>query len=286
MRRALLVLLLLAPVAAAHGGHEAEHVNPARIDLAPGASNTTELTFTEGMGNGSFEAGWVFVLNAILIPGSAPATVELHVGHEVALGRAVATFTVQAGPTQRFTAAMPETGVYSIVVRNPSVAQNTSLLYFFDQSCNCAGKPIPVELPAGLVLFNVDVPRPSTWKATFPEPPVHRLSVVLATRENPNSSWPQDFRVLQRSDQAVLRDVGAGPARLHELTWTADQPGRYYFFVQSAGIDLSKFDRADPVGSVMITPLYEQLKDTPKATPLGLAALVVALGVGALARRR
>jgi hypothetical protein len=149
-----------------------------------------------------------------------------------------------------------------------------------------------VEVPHGFVIFNVDVKQGSTWNATFPEPKAYPLSIWLAKRTNDQGRWPQDFTVLQTSTQAVVRDVGDGPARLHEMTWTADADARYYFFAQAGDVDRSKIDTSSPekfLGSLMITPLYEQVSaKAPSKTPLGLDVLALALVGGALlaARRR
>jgi hypothetical protein len=290
---ALLLALMLLPLAAAHEGHEAEHVNPIRIELAPGGEATREMTFTEGMGNGTFEQGWIFTISGLVGAGSAPMHVELRRGHTVALGAAAAAWEFTQPATQTFTASFPATDVYTLAFHNNDTTRNATLLYFFDQSCNCAGKPIPVEVANGLVIFNVDVKRGATWMATFPEPRAYPITVALAEQTGSGGRWPQDFRVLQTSAQATTRDVGAGPVRLHEVQWTSPADERAYFFVTAGTVDLSRVDRSSAeafLGSLMITPYYEQVASTtPKPTPAPEAPLLaLAIVVGSLltARRR
>lgn len=285
---AALLAVLAAPVAHAHGGHEFPHVNPMTTSPRPGGNESVELTFNEGMidrQDPRFEAGSVFVLSARLGNGSGPVEVALRQGHVASLGATVAAWTVQGSGTNHVTVSFPAMDVYTLVFRNPGPG-NASVTWFYDQSCNCAGKPIPVEVPEGLVVFNADVKKGSTWRATLPEPRALDISIALAKRVNDQGRWPQDFQVVQRSERAVTKDVGAGPVQVHELTWTADADARYYFFTQSTAVDTAKFDPRDPAGSVMITPLFEQLGQ--QKTPLGLevpaGALLLALALAA--RRR
>jgi MYXO-CTERM domain-containing protein len=294
---ALLAVLAPLPFADAHGGGEFPHVNPFPVRLGPGEAQFLELTFEENMtkaaeGNHSFEAGWVFVLSAFLTSDSAPVQVALHPGHNLSRGPAVANWTLASHGTQVVTAGMPVTDVYTLELRHGGGPGRTNMTFFYDQSCECAGKPIPLEVPNGAVLFNVDVKQGQTWKATFPEPPAYDLSIVLAERTNPLSRWPQDFSVLGRSDQPVVRDVGAGPVRLHELGWTAQHDGAYYFLATAIGVHPERVDRTDMdrfLSSLYITPFYEQVGSAPKAAPAGpelaLGALALA-ALAAVARRR
>lgn len=270
---AVLVALLAAPLAAAHEEGGIPHVNPFIGDLPVGEVESFSLAFEEG----PFEAGWVFIVNAIVYNGTAAPNFTLRFDNA-----SVASWSAQPGAvTRHLTGRMPSSGLYGLDVTNPGPG-TVKAGFFYDQSCNCAAKPIPVEIPNGLVVFNADAKQGATWKATFPEPAVHALKVTLATRTNERSQWPQDFRVLQTSTAPVVKDVGAGPARLHELTWTAERDDRFYFFVESTQANLSRFDTRSPqaaVASVMVTPFFEQLAAQPKPAPGAEVALVV----GALA---
>lgn len=267
------------------------HVNPRDVRLAPGASETVDLSFNEplevppGTPEGGFGADWVFIINARRGDASGPVEVALRRGHMDSPGATVVSWTVRSAGTEVLTARLPASDLYSLVFRNPSVERNASLVFVYDQACNCASKPIPVEVPGLTVIFNADARQGATWKATFPEPPVHALKVTLAKRTDNRSRWPEDFQVLLESPQGV-RNAPRPP--MHELTWTADETTRYYFFVQSTRQDLSKFDRSDPAASVMVSPSFEQLSATesrpvPEAPLLGLVAVTAA---GFLLRRR
>lgn len=281
---AFAVLVPALPPAASHSGgaHALPHVNPQGGWLNATETETYDLFFAESP-TGFFDAGWVFVVNGIVYEGNATPAMSL-----LFQNRTVATWAIAPGKvTRQLTGLMPETGLYQLQLRNPGPGR-VHVGFFYDQSCNCAAKPIPVEVPNGMVIFNADAQKGSTWRATFSEPAVHRLRLDLATRTDERSRWPGDFRVLQ-SSTAAASPASAPNARLHELTWTADATARYYVFVQSVAADYGKFDTSSPeraVGSVMVTPLFEQTGTAPKGAPSIEAALMVVTMAGlALAAR-
>jgi hypothetical protein len=290
-----MLALALAPPAGAHGPASFPHVNPLPVTLAPGEQKAVDIAFDEEMAdgtmaNGTFQQGWVFLLNAKVADGSGPVDAALRLGHQEALRDVVANWTVAAGPTQHLSARMPATDFYVLTLRNPGAA-NASITFFYDQSCNCAGKPVPTEVPDGIVVFNVDLKQGRSVDAVIPEPPALRLKVDAALLASPRARWPDDFRVLASS--AAPRTTAEG-ARVHEFHLAAEQDERIYFFAEATGVDAAKLDRSSPeryVASLTITPYYDtgQAKAVDK-TPLGaevpLAALALAALAGAAARRR
>jgi len=288
-----LALPLLGSPSAAHNGPGFPHVNPSTLSLAPGQEQRVELTFTEGDTGGNFEAGWVFVLNLQLWNGSGPLDAVLQAGHAEHPNATAATWHFPGAGAQHVTAGMPATDVYTLTFRNPAATgSNATFSFFYDQSCNCAAKPIPPtdlqgrSMPGGVVIFNADVKKGAQWDAQFFEPAVHTLRVDLAKRTNATSHWPEDFHILESSTQAKLVPPAA---RQHEFNWTADETTRYYFIVQSTAADLSRFDPADPGPGVMVIPNFEQVKagdaDVKPSPGFEVAAMALALA-GALALTR
>jgi hypothetical protein len=269
---AALLLLAAAPLAEANHPQAFPHVNPLRLSLQPDPPQVIDMEF-EG---GSFEEGWVFLLNGFVQPGSAPAVIELRKGNASALGEAVHTFRFTETTTQQLTTRIPAQGVYALSAHSEGPGAS-NLTFFYDQSCNCAGKPIPYEVPQGLVVFNVDLKQGQRLYALIPEPSALTLNVTLHTLGNPRAQWPDDFPLVARSSTARVTDEGA---RILEFNLIAMQDGRYYFFAEAARADPSKIDPANPAASLFITPYYEQgpAPGPPAKTPWPAALGILALG--------
>lgn len=295
MRRLLAPAALLATLASAaapslaHEDHT-PHVNPLTADLGPGEDRTWFLEFTEDeTSGGKFGAGWVFVVSARHLEGPA-ARIELLTAGD---NRTVGSWTVEPGnATQVFSGFMPSEDFYSLRVTNPAEEGRLRMIFFYDQSCNCAAKPIPFEVPDGLVVFNIDVVQGRRVKAEILEPPAMSIDLWLATRTDEASVWPEDFRVLQESREArAFREEGApSEGRVHTFEFTADATQRYYFFAQSDEVFRDRIDPQSPGASLLIVPQYEVTEGEPKATPLGgllpLAALALAGLLAAALRAR
>lgn len=278
----LVVTLLPAPAGAQEELFGFPHVNPKTVTLAEGQNETVRIAF-EG---GAFTAGWTFLLNAVHEPAdendTAPLDVELR-----QRGETVESWTLEAvdGP-QHLHGRFTETAEAELVFSNPGPG-NGSYTFFYDMSCECLGKPIPVEVPNGVVVFRVDIGAGETWKAVFPKPPVHDLEITMAKRTDERSRWPQDFqvmRVLAAPNEAPPVE-GAQPRYVFE--WT-DPGGWTYFYLRSTAMDLEGVDRSGPgfVGQVMVAPMFTEVAaddgdGAGPSTPLGLDAVVAGVVVAA-----
>lgn len=260
------------------------HVNPRPVSLAEGGNESVPISYTPN--SPDFHAGWAVVVNAVVTDGSAAPSVEL-----VQNGTVAASWTVEPdGRTHHLWGAFAETGQAELRFSNPGPGP-VNLTFFYDMSCECIGKPIPVEVPDGMVVFNVRPGEGETWRATFPEPNVHRLHVWLATRTDDRSVWPDDFEVLQVSRDPIEQDG----ERFHVFQWTAEETGTYYFVMQSVAIDESLFDDRDVAAVYTVQPSFTEVTGDGGAsgpsTPLGLDVVVAglvlaALGLGGRGRRR
>lgn len=277
----LLAIPALAPLAGANhpqGGFI--HVNPRTGTLAPGARDAIPLDFERG----PFERGWVFVMNARVASNATPARAEL-----VYENRTIAAWDVPPGNNTRLLSTlMPETGFYILVWSNPG-DETVRYEFFYDQSCDCAGKPIPFEIPDGMVIFNQDLERGQRVRALFAEPPAMAVKIWLAKRTGSGGTWPTDFTILQESLEAeVFREPGAPTeGRLHEFNFTADETTRYYYFVQSKEVYR---DRVRSPNDVFVVPQFQVSSGTDttgtKSTPLGIAIVLAALALSAVLSRR
>ncbi|MCA1813675.1 MAG: hypothetical protein LC624_06960 [Halobacteriales archaeon] len=286
-----LVLLLALPGGMAHNGLGFPHVNPQRLDLAPDVTTPVELAFVESMGfqqgdaNATgFEAGALFALS-IVPPANGSVEVALRRGHDQAPGDLVRNWTASGSATQVLGARLPANDTYTLWFHNPGQA-SVSTQFFYDQSCNCAGKPIPSEIPHGLVIFNADTFHAGWLHAQVFEPPALHAKVGVGTLE-PGGAWPQDFHELAES--AAGRAVPGAQGRVHDFNVTSTGPTRFYFLAQGVSVDASALPR-DPqqrVDALMLTPSFETGTGGPPAkTPLPALLPLLGLGLAALVLRR
>lgn len=262
-------LFLLTGLAAGHGGEgHIPHMNIVVQDIAGGAVADHRLEFEEG----PLRAGWVFALIIAQQGGNMPLWVAVVSEN----GTEARNWTLQQGIVNKLTTLLPETGEYEVHLENPG-NETARYGFYFDQSCNCAGKPIPAELNPGLVIFNVDAQRGRRVQANFPEPEGVAIKVTAAVLDGERGSWPEDFRVLGISTKP--RDVRAREdlpvVKIHELIVKFEETGRIYFFVEP--LHYRQFDSMD---DLLVTPFYEPLEKKEAPGPHLLAVLV---GVAALA---
>jgi hypothetical protein len=194
-------------------------------------------------------------------------------------GTEARTWTVEPGIVNKLTTLLPETGEYRVLLENPG-NETSRYAFYFDQSCNCAGKPIPAELNPGLVIFNVDARKGQRLQANFPEPEGVAIKVTAAVLEGERGSWPEDFRTLGISTEP--RDVQAREdlpvVKIHELVVEFEETGRIYFFVEP-----TRYRVFDSMDDLLVTPFYEPIeeKKTPgpdlMATAVGILILVLGL---------
>lgn len=279
----LLVGGMLTGPAAAEEHVEAElleHVNPRRLALDPGEEAVYDLVF-EG---GPFTGGWLFLFNAKDVQGAVDVTFSYL--EEDGSEREIHTWRYADNEYRLESTQMPWDGFYRLRVENLG-DDEARVVFFYDQACNCAAKPIPVELPQGMVVFNVDVQKGSTWRATVEEPPAHQLRMLLAFRLDDRSIFPEDFGQVAESINASVVDG----KRVHVIEWEARETGRYYLFADPLRTDPDEIDTSDPPGSivrsVMIVPRFERIAAPEEAPGPGVATVAgLAVLLALVVRRR
>jgi len=263
-------------VPASGHGEGAHHVVPFTAVLAPSAILDVPLEF-EG---GDLGAGWLFLFVARTVSNGTQATAELRVG-----STSVARWTLPANGAARHTVSLPQAGNYTVRLVNPSATDTVRIDFYFDQSCNCAGKVLPAGFEGALVIFNFDFARGETADVTMNEPLAMTTRVTLATRDGDGGDWPADFSVVAVSEEAaVTRASPSDPwVRIHVFHFTASAAARYYFFVEAKAFLPANYTGPD---SLLITP-YVEVTRPAAGDPSGfvLAVLVVA-AVALVARAR
>lgn len=155
-------------------------------------------------------------------------------------GTVVDQWTWAPGAYSKNTTRLPATGDYNLTVWNPG-PESTKYAFYFDQSCNCQMKVIP--LPGGFVLFTYDFPASREAFAGFPTlPGWHVRGAVATLREGTQGRWPQDFDVLVEKE---ARDRG-----WINFTFQTPTTTRYYVFMEAPAA-------ASLENPVTLTPLVE-----------------------------
>lgn len=266
----VICLAFLAPTGSAHMGHcegsedELCHISVTVQDLAPGQEHTYKL-HSERVG-GDFPEGWIVTAFGG-IQGNGAVIVNLTTGNET-----LQQWTWTAGGFHSNSTRIERTGHYELRLRNTG-AETVRYGFYYDQSCNCAYKVIP--LPGGFVLFNYDLPAGRDVSVGFPTIEGWHVRAKLAKLTNDSGEWPRDYDVLWTAEQK-------NKGWLY-LNFTSGFQGTHYVFVEALeGV------ATNPDGSprpVELTPLLVVSEEkTPTPTILVVAAFaLVALLIG---RRR
>jgi hypothetical protein len=262
--------LLMAHGASAHEGEHANHLTVRVEDLAAGQSETFELAFE----NGSFAAGWVFLVYGGVQSNGTP----VHVALSLPDGTPVADWVWTPGGFHVNTTRLPEESEYRLTLSNPSESQDVRYAFYYDQSCECLDKT--VGLSGGPAIFNTHLEAGRTadlrlqiahWDpeaGALVAPVGVRTDVIVATLSDDRALWPDDFEVLNRAttDGDELT-----------ISWTADESGVYYVWT-------TVLRGADPSTPVYLRPSID-LASGPEPAPSGglvfvLAALALAVAWG------
>ncbi|MGQ0534575.1 MAG: hypothetical protein ACT4PT_00690 [Methanobacteriota archaeon] len=223
----LLAVLSVIPFSASHEAHDGALLHTV-VDggtLAPASSHEIPVIWFEDT---PLEATWLFLVVAVAEPG--PVEVTLILGDA-----AVDAWTIAPGATRVGSTILPETGNYTLRFTNPSASAETSYRFYFDQSCACAGKRIPLEIPDGVAVFNVEAEKGQRVVAGLPEPPAYGMRVVAARLTGVEGDWPSDFSELDSSDE--------GP--VHYVSFVAPATERYYFMLEATEVHAANATRAE-----------------------------------------
>jgi hypothetical protein len=271
---AMLLAVLSAGLARAEGGG-VDHVTLMEGELAPGASRVYQLKF----GEGDLRRGWLFALVGQVRAGAAELTLLDPTGQSTAQWRWEPTDAPRWDGI-----AIPRDGEYRLRVNSAGSAPLRYSLYY-DQSCFCAGKKVPLE--GGVVIFQANAPAGSPVEAYLMTEGDMETSVQVAYRSGADGRWPADYRVLPVEPQLDTR--GDSSSRQELLTFTAESSDPYYLIVQSRkGIGGISFlaqegTTGDATGLVQTAPAPQGWLLWVAGAAIGVA--VVALGMAARAWR-
>jgi hypothetical protein len=213
---ALLACIGAATARAADGG--VDHVTLMEGELAPGASRVYQLKF----GEGALRQGWLFGLVGQIRAGAAELTL-LDPG-----GKPAAQWRWETTEAPRWDGlAIPRDGDYSLRVASVGAAPLRYALYY-DQSCFCVGKKMPLE--GGVVIFQGSAAPGTPVEAWLGINGSMETSVQVAYRSAPAGRWPDDYRLLPITPHL---DTQGDSFRQESIAFTADTPDPYYVIVQS-----------------------------------------------------
>jgi hypothetical protein len=222
--RLLIVALLLlsfggaaTPARGADG--DVDHVTLMEGELAPGATRIYQLKF----GEGALRQGWLFGVAGQIRAGVADLTLL------DPAGRAAAQWHWEATDAPRWDGlAIPRDGDYRLRIASAGTAALRYSLYY-DQSCFCAGKKIPLE--GGVVIFQGSAAAGTPVEAWLGMPSSVETSVQVAYRSAPAGRWPDDYRILSVTPQLDAQSDES--FRQESIAFTAEAPDPYYVIVQS-----------------------------------------------------
>jgi hypothetical protein len=273
---AVLALLALFGVGLARAQESGvDHVTLMEGELAPGASRVYRLKF----GEGDLRRGWLFALVGQVRAGAAELTLLDPTGQPAAQWRWEPTDMPRWEGI-----AIPRDGEYRLRVASADAAPLRYSLYY-DQSCFCAGKKLPLE--GGVVIFQGSAAPGSPVEAWLATEDGVEISVQVAYRSEPSGRWPADYRVLSVTSRLDTR--GDGSFRQESLAFTAESPDPYYLIVQgrkgTGGISFlaQEGDPGGTAGLVQVAPAGQGWLLWIAAAAAGVA--VVALGLAARAWR-
>lgn len=217
---AALALLLgcagTAATLAADGG--VDHVTLIEGELAAGASKVYQLKF----GEGALRQGWLFALVGRVRAGAADLTLLDPTGKPAGQWR---WETSDAPRWEGLT--IPRDGDYSLRVAGVG-AQTLRYTLYYDQSCFCAGKKVPLE--GGVVIFQGSAAAGAPVEAWLGINDGMETSVQVAYRVAASGRWPDDYRIIPVTPSI---DTQGETFRQESLAFTAPSSDPYFVIVQS-----------------------------------------------------
>jgi MYXO-CTERM domain-containing protein len=282
MARAPLLLALCALVVALPGAQAdhapiseegIDHLNLKVEDIGPGESHALEVL---SLDHGGLRPGWIYLIYGY-VQGNASLDVAFRHEHE----GVTATWRWDPWTFAANTTKVRHEGRHEVILTNNG---DESVLYafYYDQSCNCAGKVIP--LPGGVVLFNNMFPAGHTVNIAYPLLAGWHLYGALATHDEtkPTASWPEDFEILAETEARGPAREGAPVGWLNFTFEPAETRMHYVYLKALAG--------ADPDDPVLLSPVHDvtaKTADTDEESPAPWLLLpIAAVGLAALLRRR
>lgn len=270
--RALLVVTILAAamvlVGAAAADHPAlDHLHVIVEDVEGGDTHRIPINSTT---HGDLRAGWIYILYAHA-EGNHSLQVELEMN-----GTQVDRFTWMPGGFNTNTTKIQETGPHELAITNPGNS-TVRFAFYYDQSCNCDGKQIP--LPGGVVMFNYPFPADAPVKVAYPIALDWHVKGTLATHDDGLSTahWPEDFEILEETE---AQGPGAGQTGRNWLNFTFQTDKEQVYYVH-----LKALHGAQDSPVVLSAEIDVDEAEAAPAPPLALFLLFATLAVGALRHR-
>lgn len=231
-------------------------------DLPPGEEHAFKL-HSERIG-GDFPVGWIVTAFAGL-QGNGSVHANLTLDNETRQSWRWDANTYSSNSTR-----VTETGHYELRIHNPGTT-SVRYAFYFDQSCNCAYKVVPIN--GGFVLFNYDLPADRGVRLGFPTIDGWHVKGTLALLDDDRGRWPQDFRAV-----SILEQKNKGWL---QFDFHTEEAATYYVFVEAIEGVTQGPNGPQPVE---LTPLLEV--EEKKSPAPGAVAAALLLGAAALWIRR
>ncbi len=262
-------LLLVPATATAHssGGPALNHVQVKPLQLEANASQTVWIE----TGEGPWQAGMILVLFVSFYNESRDVAVELLFNHSTV----VQSWRFVTDAIHKASVRLPfDEGPYELRFTNRAVGQ-TQLFFYFDQTCNCVAKPVPLD--EGWVVFHYDLRAGRTYEIATPVPAQWKLRAVLALGGRETGAWPADFEILQ---EATLQGA---PYWINFTVTPAEDERHFVFYEALEGSPAFP----DPGKYVDVTPRLQDLTDDAggESPGFGLWVALAGLGLGAAQTR-
>lgn len=264
--------LFITGAPAALADHESadgfvDHFRVHEDTLEPGAEHRLPI---QSASHGDLRAGWIYILHAI-VDGNHSLQASLQHKHEP-----VAEYTWHHDtPTTGYT-KIQSTGAHELVITNPG-EQAVDYRFYYDQSCNCEGKMIPLE--GGSVMFNYPLPAGSEIQLSYPVVRDWHLKATLATYDETLASadWPQDFQILEEQE---AEGPGNGISGQRWMNFTIAPPANQMYYVH-----IEALNGGSPQEPVMLSAIFDVHAEREAPAPLVLPMILLALGLLTLGRR-
>jgi hypothetical protein len=206
-----------AAVTRADGGG-VDHVTLMQGELAPGAERVYQLKF----GEGPLREGWLFALVGQVRSGAAALTLL------DPSGQTAGQWRWETGAKTRWEGlSIPRDGDYRVRVASVGAEALRYTLYY-DQSCFCAGKKMPLE--GGVVIFQGSATPGTPVEAWLGINDGMETSVEVAYRSAPAGRWPGDYTLIDITPQT---DTQSETFRQDSLAFTSKSADPYFVIVTS-----------------------------------------------------
>ncbi len=244
-----------------------DHFRVAQGSLEAEESNRLPIRSTS---HGDLREGWIYIVHAV-VEGNHSLEATLEHDHEP-----VTSFTWDHDtPTTGYT-KIQSTGPHELVIHNPG-NETVDYQFYYDQSCNCESKLIP--LSGGAVLFDYPIGAGTTVQLSYPVAHDWHLKATLATHDEdlPSADWPQDFEILEEQE---AQGPGEGISGTEWINFTVNPQAhqRYYVHIES-------LHGGTPDNPIMLSAIADLLAEQEAPAPAVGLLVLLTLGLVTVVRR-